>query len=230
MPNFEQSLADLPSVDKEGNAVTESNPLTLEDVLVRIIESTDPVLGLVAGVMLEEHRDSPYNWALLGLVLRDIFLDNEIDLLAALIAILQTQVDAISFPTIPDATTTVKGKAELTNEAEGRGGTDNERILTSLRALDALREGSAFEATESRKGVSKKANQAEGRGGTDDSAFLTSLRILDALRNGSDFAASTDNKGVGEFATNAESLAGSNTTLVITPRTLKYFADNYNFP
>ena len=45
MANFQETAADLPDTDAQGNPISLANPLTLEDILVRIMELTDVAAG-----------------------------------------------------------------------------------------------------------------------------------------------------------------------------------------
>lgn len=77
-------------------------------------------------------------------------------------------------PVTPDATTTVKGKAELATNAETQAGTDATRIVTpaglaSLIASDTLR------------GLIEIANASEAAALTDNTRALTPLRLNDAF-------------------------------------------------
>ena len=224
MADFNETSVDLPSVDKDGNAITESNPLELEDVTVEKIASTDLISA-----------PNVYVPRLRKCFLRDIYLEDRLAALKAILALMDVQLDGLSVPpSTPDAEEEIAGIAEIANQTEGRSGTNHERILTSLRYLDALRNSSVFAATDTRKGVSEKANQIEGRGGIDDSRFLTSLRFFDALRNGSNFAASTTRKGVFELAKNSEfpddeNDRNVNAELAVTPAGLLHFFQNYEY-
>ena len=202
MANFDYSLPDLPTVDKDGNTITDDNPLTLEDVLVRIIESTDPVLGLVTGDMLDNHLDSPYNWALLGLFLRDIFL--------------QDQIDNIDIPdAVVNATITVRGIIELATVAEAEGLADQFRAITPHLLGEALKHVNA-QATTSQRGTAEIANQTEGRTGTNNDRIMTSLRVLDFLRNGTGVSANTTRKGTVQHASQSDVQNEENTSRVTT--------------
>ena len=283
MANLERDNTDLPDEDKDGNAITTSNPLILEDILVRIIESTDPVLGLRAGETLDDHSDSPYNWALLGLFLRDIYLNDKIDniptpdsvanasatvrgiieiantteaqalsdQLRAITPFLagkilehsnaqattikrgtaelatQAEVDArssstkvITPSTLPDdvvnASATARGIAEIANQTEGRGGTDNERIMTALRVLDFLRSGTGVGADTSRRGTVERATTSEATGLSDTTRHLTAV-LVKAILEHSNANATTSKRGTAELATTAEANTGTSTTKVMTP-------------
>lgn len=179
MANLDYSTTDLPDVDKDGNPISDSNPLELEDITVRIIESTDPVLGLQAGETLDDHTDSPYNWALRALYLRDLFLEDKFDNL-------DTSVD--------DASTTERGIIEIADTTEATTLTDQGRAITPALAKAILEHENA-EATTSKRGTAEFANQTEGRTGTNDDKIMTSERVLDFLRNGTGASADTTRKG-----------------------------------
>ena len=176
MADFNKSASDLPTVDKDGNAITAANPLTLEDVLVRLIERTDPVLGARVDGILNMPADSPYNWALLGLFLRDIFMDTKID--SVRIA-LETQISTLESsltdynPTLGGATEDQSGVAELADQTEGRSGSNHDRIMTSLRTLDAIRNGTAFSATTDRRGVVELATGSQTLSGSSSTLAVT---------------------------------------------------------
>ena len=170
MPYFDKDSTDLPSVDKDGNAITNDNPLTLADVLVRQIEQSDAVRGMRIDRVLNLPVDSPINWALLGLYLRDIFLGEKIDGL-------ETAVSGLS--SVTDASETVKGIAEIANQTEGRAGTDTTRIMTAARIVDALRNGSVYAADTTRKGVVERATQTEVEAGTDTEKYVTPKTLKD---------------------------------------------------
>jgi hypothetical protein len=258
MPNFDQTASDLPTTDKDGNAITVANPLTLGDLIVRQIERSDPVLGTPASGILNSAADSPYNWALLGLFLRDILLAEQIQ------AIIDAEV------VIADATTSEAGIAEIATQTEGRGGTDNERIMTALRVLDFIRAGTGASANTSRRGTVQRATQAEvnarseatkyvtpetlpepsavpnastsvrgiteiantneGRAGTDDERIMTALRVLDFIRVGTGVAATTSRRGTAEIATTTEADTGSDTSRIMTPGLVKRRIDNIPDP
>ena len=189
MPNLDQTSSNLPTVDKDGNAISQSNPLTLEDILVRIHEENDPVKGSNT-TALTSSADSPVGWALLGLYLRDIFLDGRVDSVQTALATLQTMFDNLSIPgAVPDASTTTKGIAEIANQSEGRGGTDAERIMTALRVLDLIRNGSGVGATTTRRGTAEVATQGEVDAGSNNDKFVTPATLDDRL---DDFPESSD--------------------------------------
>jgi hypothetical protein len=76
--------------------------------------------------------------------------------------------------TIPDATTTVKGKARLATSPEVIAGTNTDAIVvpSTLASLTS---------TEIRRGLSRKATQAEVIGGTNNDAFVTPADMQAAL-------------------------------------------------
>lgn len=149
MPNLDKNASDLPTTDKDGNAITEQNPLTLEDVLVRLIERSDPALGLPVSGVLNSPQDSPVNWAIMQLFLRDIYLDGKI-------------VDLASREIVVEAaSTTVAGLIEILTQTEARQGIDTQRALTVALLLDFLRNGTGVGATTTRKGTIQFATVQE---------------------------------------------------------------------
>ena len=166
MADFNQNENDLPTTDKDGAAITDDNPLTLADLLVRIIERTDPVLGIPGSGILTDAPVSPINWSLLGLYLRDIFL--------------QQQIDNIN---IDSATTEQEGIAEIATLLEALNGIDNTRIMTSALVLAFLRDGQNVEATETRKGTIQLATQGEVNTGEEEKKAVTPATLAQRLNN-----------------------------------------------
>ena len=210
MANFNKSSSDLPIVDADGNPISSTNPLTLLDCFVRLIDDDDLVLGSDDGDPLDSHTDSPYNWALLGLFLRDIYLDDKIDNLDI---------------GVENASVLVRGIIELATVAEVVGLSDQFRAVTPYLLGEALK-GVDAQATVSQRGTAEIANQIEGRSGTDNEKIMPSLRVLDALRNGTPFASTTTNKGAIELSTLTELKAATLTNRAITPNIFKAFLED----
>lgn len=213
MPNFDKNASDLPTTDKDGSPITEQNPLTLEDVLVRAIERSDPVLGLPVSGLLNAPGDSPLNWALMQLFLRDIFLDSKVDEVAG---------DLATF-TLPEASTTVAGVIELLTQTESRRGTDTKRALTVALLLDFLRNGTGAGASTTHKGTVELATKDEAETATATSLVLTAKTGMDQLR--SLVAQATETlRGTAERATKKEAEDAVSDTHMMTPlKTENYF-------
>lgn len=77
-------------------------------------------------------------------------------------------------PIVPDATTSVKGKAQLATNAETQTGTDSAKIVTPA-ALASLT------ATDARRGLIEIATAAEVGALTDGTRAVTPLRLPDAF-------------------------------------------------
>lgn len=111
---------------------------------------------------------------------------------------------------VPDATETVKGKAEIATTAEVQTGTDHTRIVTPLGLASRT-------ATETRTGIVERATDAEAVAGADTSRYVTPKHLKDATP-----LASTTVAGKVELATypeTAEMVAPSN-SLAVTPAAL----------
>lgn len=141
---------------------------------------------------------------------------------------LKTELE--SGATIVDASETAKGIAELANQTEGRSGTDNERIMTSLRVLDFLRNGTGVIASETRKGTLEIADETQRRAGSSNALAMTPSGMLDAFRNGSAFKASESRFGAVERANQSEGRGGSDTEKYMTSqRTLDAIRSGTDF-
>ena len=127
---------------------------------------------------------------------------------------------------IPDATETVKGKAEIATSAEITTGTDDTRIVTPLKLqqrIAAIPPGSVADASETVKGAAEIATQAETTTGTDDTRIITPLKLaqrLLLLPNATEILA-----GLVELATAAETTAGTDNTRAVHPQGLKVELD-----
>ena len=94
------------------------------------------MLGLTPGQELSGPGASANNWVLRAMFLRDILLYQKFINLR-----------------VQEATADTPGVAQIADEDEGRSGTNNNRIMTSERLLDQLREGVDVNATTLYKGT-----------------------------------------------------------------------------
>jgi hypothetical protein len=87
----------------------------------------------------------------------------------------------------PDATTSVKGKVELSTDVEANDGTDATRAVTPHGLAYTIARIAYVEASTSRTGVVELADDSEAVDGIDDSRAVTphSLAAAIALRDGS---------------------------------------------
>ena len=127
---------------------------------------------------------------------------------------LKTRLDGLNI-TVPNASTTVKGIAELATKLEAETGTDTTRIIVAKRVYDILKHANA-QATTTTRGTAFRADETKGRSGTDDEAMITSLRLLDFLRNGTGAEATTEQKGTVQKATENDVKNNQNTGRVVT--------------
>ena len=113
-----------------------------------------------------------------------------------------------------NASTTQRGVAEIANQSEGRTGTDAVRMMTALRVLDALRNGSAFYASTTQRGTAELATQAEVNARSDNSKIVTPATLPEpsAVPN-----ASTTVRGIAELATQSEVNARTDNSKIVTP-------------
>ena len=91
---------------------------------------------------------------------------------------LKNRLDNLTF-TPPNATTTVKGIAEIATKQEAETGTDTTRITPPKRVFDILKHSNA-QATTTQRGTSERATQAEADTGTNDTNHLTPKKVKDA--------------------------------------------------
>lgn len=211
--NFNKDSSDLPSVDKDGNPITEDNPLSLEDVLVRLIEVTDPILGGVGSDgLLDSPVDSPYNWALLGLFLRDIYLNDRIQ------AIIDAEVE------VEAATTDDPGIVELLTREESRLGVDTTRVPTIALILDFLRNATVTQADQTNRGTVKRADQNLGEAAVDDETYMSPRQVRHARRHVNANASETW-RGTAKVATKAQAEEATDDATMMTPEKTDNFFD-----
>ena len=114
----------------------------------------------------------------------------------------------------PQATETVKGIAEIADQAEVDAGLDDERFVTPLKLATFP---AVNQATETVAGVAEIADQAETDLGADDERFITPLKF----ENASQIAQATDTDlGRSRIATQAEVDTGTEAEAYVTPATL----------
>ena len=120
--------------------------------------------------------------------------------------------------TVPNASTTTKGIAELATKAEAEAATDTTRITPPKRVLDLLRAVVA-QATETVRGTVRRATQSEAEGGTNNEKVMTPQRTQQAIDNrvrSSVHQASTTRQGTAELTTKAEAESGTDNTRIMT--------------
>ena len=138
--------------------------------------------------------------------------------------------------TIPDASTTVKGKIEIATGSEATTGTDTLRAMTPKLVKDRIDAavnnlttgtGTTPDASTTVKGKIEIATGSEATTGTDTLRAMTPKLVKDridaAVNNlttgtGTTPDASTTVKGKIEIATSAESFAGTATDKAMTPK------------
>lgn len=212
--NFDKDTSDLPLVDKDGNAITEDNPLTLGDVLVRLVEITDPVLaGVGMDGVLDSPADSALNWALLGLFLRDIFLDQRIQ------ALIDADVDVAA------ATTSTAGIVELLTQEESRLGIDTTRVPTIALILDFLRNASVTQADRNNRGTVKRADQNLGEAAVDDETYMSPRQVRHARRHQNAQATETW-RGTAKRASTTQATEATDDEVMMTPAKTEDYFDN----
>jgi len=116
---------------------------------------------------------------------------------------------------VPDASETVKGIAELATQAETDAGIDDFRIVTPKKLANWS--GRIIpDASETVKGIAEIATQAETDAGLDDSRIVTPLKLANwSGRNVPD--ATETVKGIAEIATQSETDAGLDDARIVTP-------------
>ena len=173
------------------------NALTLKDILTRQIEATDPVLGGAITDLSANPTTSPYNYSLLNLHLRDIFLNQLIDEA-------YHQFRNLDF-TIPDASQVVKGLVELATNLETQQGGDTTKAVTPAGLNSRT-------ASTTQRGLVELATQSETRDDTITNKVITPAGLSARI-------ASTTLRGLVELATQSETNAGT-TGKVVTADTL----------
>ena len=120
--------------------------------------------------------------------------------------------------TVPNASTTTKGIAELATKAEAEAATDTTRITPPKRVLDLLR-ATVAAATETVRGTVRRATKSEAEGGTNNEKMMTSLRTKEHLQH-SNAQATTSQRGTVKKATQQQVNAGTAEDEYVTPKTL----------
>lgn len=119
-----------------------------------------------------------------------------------------------SIPTVPDASTTVKGKVELATDAEVVTGTDTVRAATPSGVAAAIAAFPAASATV--QGKVELATNTEATTGTDTTRAVTPANLAAAVATHVPIT-STTVQGKVELATNAEAITGTDTARAVTP-------------
>ena len=88
---------------------------------------------------------------------------------------LKTRLDGLTI-TVPNATTTVKGIAELATKQEAENGQDTTRIIVAKRVYDILKHANAG-ATTSKRGTVELATEAEAQARVDAEKAVTPLTL-----------------------------------------------------
>jgi hypothetical protein len=116
---------------------------------------------------------------------------------------------------VPDATETVKGIAELATQAETDAGVDDSRIVTPKKLANWS--GRIIpDATETVKGIAEIATQSEADAGLDDTRIVTPKKL--ANWSGRTVPDATETvKGIAEIATQAETNTGTDDARIVTP-------------
>lgn len=119
------------------------------------------------------------------------------------------EIDVGNLPagSVPSASETVEGIAELATQTETNTGTDDLRIITPLKL-------SGRAATTTRTGIAELATQTETNAGTDDARIVTPKKLNDRT--------STETRtGITEIATQVETDAGTDDFRYLTPFKLR---------
>ncbi len=170
---------------------TDGNPATATEATVvwakwlNTMQTEIKTVVEEAGITLDENDDTQLYQAIMALILANI-------------------------PTVPDATTTVKGKVELATNTESSEGTDTVRATTPAGVKAAI---DARVASTTAKGLTEYATDGEAQAKASTDTVLTPSNL--AAIGASETAA-----GLAEIATEAEALAGSDALRYITPATL----------
>ena len=138
---------------------------------------------------------------------------------------LKNTLEALNI-TVPNASTTVKGIAELATKAEAEAATDTTRIMTSKRTSDLLKHSNA-QASETQRGTAEIANNSEAEGGTDDTRMMTSEKTQRYVRS-SNAQATTSRRGTAELTTKTEAESGTDNTRIMTSQRTKEYLRHSN--
>lgn len=139
---------------------------------------------------------------------------------------LKTRLDGLNI-TVPNASTTVKGIAELITKAEVErpyANADTTRIVPAKRIHDLLRHANA-QATDSIRGTVLKATQVLAEGLTDTEAYLTAALLAAALQH-DNAKATTSKRGTVQLATESDVKDEENTGRVVTVDSLYRTIEN----
>lgn len=116
---------------------------------------------------------------------------------------------------LPTATETVKGIAEIATQTETNGSTDNTRFITPKKLYNRT-------ATETRRGIAEVATQAEANAGVDDTRMVTPKKLVQAIADlvPQPPQATETLKGIAEIATQTEANGSTDNSRIITAKKL----------
>ena len=128
--------------------------------------------------------------------------------------------DTVSSSVTPNATETVKGKAEIATQIETNTGTDDTRFITPKK-LKNTPDIFTPDADESTKGKAKIATQTQANSGTDDTTIITPKKLKNSSLIVQPQATETV-KGIAEIATQTETDEGTDDQRIVTPKKLRF--------
>ena len=127
--------------------------------------------------------------------------------------------------TVPNASTTTKGIAEIATKTEAEAATDTTRITPPRRVLDLLR-ATVAAATETVRGTVLRATQSEVDAGNENTKYITSAALQQKLNETVPSQvgnASESGRGIIEIVDNTEAEGGTDDTRAMTPaKTQRY--------
>lgn len=172
---------------------------------IQFIRTTDRVLGDPPGT--RGTLTGPINVALQKIANALTYLKNRIEGLTV---------------TVPNATTTTRGIAEIATKAEAEGLADGTRITPPVRVHDIVKSDNA-QATTTQRGTVKRADQNLGEAAVDDETYMTPRQVRHARRH-ANANASEQWRGTAKVATTAQAEAATDDTTMMTPaKTEDYF-------
>ena len=140
-------------------------------------------------------------------------LDTERHLTASLVRQILEHINAAS-------TASKRGTIEIANQGEGRGGTNNDRAMTSQRVLDQMRNGTGSSADTSRRGTVQRATSSEASARTNTTKYIVPAHLPGD--------ASTTVKGLVEKATSSEATGLTDNERFLTSLLVKSILEHSN--